>query len=709
MTSSLPKPLQNDFDTVVIDLLSRYSLDNKSVRYFVQSVAQQVRDINRLPRLLKEAKPSRGTAAQNGATTDSGVADNKEKPGFLTRLQGYQSAWNRGSLVGVFLEYLKNKKEDQQAKLATPVQTPSTKTTKEPSEQQPIAQTVKTEKEVIESFTDKITETKADILERVVNNLQKIQEVFSSPGLLGATKNILTAYEKPELAVPVTPIASSTSYTAPTYDTSATNNSTVNTTNTAVTNNESIELTQGEARAQKQDLLKEEQVIILGGINDKGARDLKKIISSIFEEQSELFFGSKAGGLLGGMDSEVTDSDYEGPGLLDSYLQYKGIRSLFGGKGGKSLGGGKKGAKARAKARAQGRGYQGTKLSQKPSAGKPTTPKPKPTAKPGRFIPKPGAGGLLRGIGTLGLGMLADWGGQMAGGEIAKGIYGEEKTTAAYEEYGADIFGLFRASYDATKAIGEAKEARERSEKIEKQTIPLDIKAMMFGYKDLKDFGESVASGKEKRRMYWDEQKQAVVVIQPNKTQEIHKFVYGKGFLGKPDIIGTDGQKISSKPMPTQNPDIKPLPPNSKPIDVEKPGATPLILPSTPLTPNTTKVISPGISQTPAIPLTPDTTKAIPPVPSSITETHITNNNADKKTLADIASNTDKTNQSITTLSNAVFKLAQVFDAKTMTGGSNVIVNSNGQAKEYTSTSQIAANNVDTTRKIRQQFLAALS
>lgn len=700
MISSLPKSLQNDFDTIVIDILSRYSLDNKSVRYFVENVAQQIRGINRLPRVLKEAKSAQ-RKTQDPTGTEDAVSNNKEKPNFLTRLQGYQSAWNRGSLVGVFLEYLKNRREDQQAKLVQQKENTTLGFTKEKSKQEPIARTVKSEKEIVERFSNKITETRTNILERVVNNLQKIQEIFSSPGLLGATKSILSEYEKSKTAKPVPSVTSTTSYTGSSYNAPTNNYSTVNIANTDTDNDGSIELTRGEAQAQKPLLppTKEEPpIVILGGINQTGKDDLESVLKAFFKQR----ITEDTSTSLKTLDQ---NSGYEGPGLLDTYLQYKGIRSLFGGSQDK-----KKTTPNKSKSRSKPSTVQ-PRDSKGRFTKKPTTSTPKSTAKPGRFIPKLGPGGLLRGIGTLGLGMLADWGGQMAGGEIAKDIYGEEKTAAAYEEYGADVFGLFKASYDATKAIGEVKEAREQLEKQEKQTIPLDIKAMMFGYKDLADFSKAVSSGEEKRRMYWDDKNQAVVVISPDKTQEIHKFTYGKGFQGKPEIIGPNGKQISqtssnkqtttSKSMPVQNPEVKPLPPDAKPPDIEKPSIN-LISPPSSILPETTKISEPTTS------LTPEIATPVSPIPPSITETHITNNNQDKKALSDIVSNTSKTNQSLATLGDAVFKLAKVFDSKTMSGNSSIIVNGNGQAQEYTSTSQIAANNVDSTRRVRQEFLAAL-
>jgi hypothetical protein len=184
-----------------------------------------------------------------------------------------------------------------------------------------------------------------------------------------------------------------------------------------------------------------------------------------------------------------------------------------------------------------------------------------------------------------------------------------------------------------------------------------------------------------------------------------------------PTVLNAEGKPITDKPLPSLNPDVKPIPSNAVVPDVEKTNNK-INIPSTPtaitetvkpvtpvssITPETTKPVEP------AKPLTPETTKVIPPTPSSITESNITNNNSiDKKALSDIVNNTDKTNKSLLTLSDAVFALAKVFDSKSMSSNSYVINSGNGQAQEYTSSASIATNNVDTIRGVRQQFLAAV-
>lgn len=70
--------------------------------------------------------------------------------------------------------------------------------------------------------------------------------------------------------------------------------------------------------------------------------------------------------------------------------------------------------------------------------------------------------------------------------------------------------------------------------------------------------------------------------------------------------------------------------------------------------------------------------------------------------LEEIVKNTNTTNQSLEALSNAIFKLAQVFNGKP--GGNNIIVNGQKQPENYPSASQVAASNVDPIRQVRMQF-----
>lgn len=78
-------------------------------------------------------------------------------------------------------------------------------------------------------------------------------------------------------------------------------------------------------------------------------------------------------------------------------------------------------------------------------------------------------------------------------------------------------------------------------------------------------------------------------------------------------------------------------------------------------------------------------------------------NDINNKTLENIASNTGDTNNALTNLTNAVFKLAQTFAKQQNTGGNNVFINGQ-QNSSIPSASQIAATNIDPIRNIRAQF-----
>lgn len=82
------------------------------------------------------------------------------------------------------------------------------------------------------------------------------------------------------------------------------------------------------------------------------------------------------------------------------------------------------------------------------------------------------------------------------------------------------------------------------------------------------------------------------------------------------------------------------------------------------------------------------------------------NNNVDNKTLESIANNTQKTNQNLKNLTDAIFSLAQVFNNKSSSNNNNVFI-SGQQQQSYASAAQIAATNVDPIRNIRRRFLPA--
>lgn len=70
--------------------------------------------------------------------------------------------------------------------------------------------------------------------------------------------------------------------------------------------------------------------------------------------------------------------------------------------------------------------------------------------------------------------------------------------------------------------------------------------------------------------------------------------------------------------------------------------------------------------------------------------------------LQSIASNTSNTNDTIKNLSQAILKLAVVFDKK-QTGANNVVITGQNQP-QYPTAAQIASSNIDPIRQIRMQF-----
>jgi hypothetical protein len=74
--------------------------------------------------------------------------------------------------------------------------------------------------------------------------------------------------------------------------------------------------------------------------------------------------------------------------------------------------------------------------------------------------------------------------------------------------------------------------------------------------------------------------------------------------------------------------------------------------------------------------------------------------------LEKIASNTGIANDSLTKLYQAIFKLADVFDAKTIASTqNNIVMPGNSQPIQYPSASQVAVGNRDPIRQVRRQFM----
>lgn len=82
------------------------------------------------------------------------------------------------------------------------------------------------------------------------------------------------------------------------------------------------------------------------------------------------------------------------------------------------------------------------------------------------------------------------------------------------------------------------------------------------------------------------------------------------------------------------------------------------------------------------------------------------NFNISNDTLKKIVDNTGTTNTTLKQLTDAIFKLASIFDKKmsSTTSNTTLINGSGGQAKEQTPASHVAASNVDPIRRVRAKF-----
>lgn len=700
MISSLPKPLQNDFDTIVIDILSRYSLENKAVKRFVESVAQQVRDLTRTPRFLKQVKASNGKEQKDNEIKNDEQVTGKST--ISTRLEKYQNAYNKGSLLGVFLEFLKSRQTQNVAKTVPSEQTFKNYTAKE-KDSTPIAQTVKSERNVNNNFQQN-DNSKTNILEKIVNNLNKVEEIFSGKGALGISKNIINYFRDIKASKVTPPPVTTTSYTTPTenisnittpvYGASTTNYSTVNANNTTVKSNDSIGVTSGEAQSQVEDLLKDEQVVVLGGINEDGADDLTKIIKAIFEDlvpeergvpveqkdKSPLVTDKDANLFDAAADLGLAAMGLTGAtGLLGKIFGKKGIiRKPLRDKKAAQL----KAERAAARAAKTGAPISTTQTKTQvkpPTVGTPKAPTTSTTTQGSAKVAQ--AAGTKTATKSLGR-------------SIAKRV---------------PVLGTLLTAAFLASELQETAELEEAGEISEDEAKKQKAGAWGGAGGGLAGAAGGAAAGAA-----------LGTLILPGVGTVIGGILGGvAGGVGGEMLGRAGGESLASEPESSeqlaqtikdetlkeetktkQTTDKKDKKPElSKDIAKQKVGE---------ITNETTKVLSPEIAKVAetATPLSPTTTKASSPVPGSVNETHITNNTPDKKLLTDIANNTEKTNKSISSLGDAVFQLARIFDSKQASGNS-ILINNNGQVQEYTSTAQMAANNVDSIRGVRQQFLAA--
>ncbi len=800
MISSVAKPLQNDYDTIIIDLLTRYGLDNRNVQHFVQTVAQQTRALRRIPKLLNPAKQNsnnKASVTESETQEDVTTKDEKRKPGFFSRLENVQNTYNKRGLLGVFFDYLKNKQPD------TPAKEVSTDVFKNKQKDKTAPNLTR---------ETKVKEEKNNLIERSLEKLEKYQEIFGKRGAIGVVQNIFKDF-KSTRNNPLTQNA-----TKITNNEQNINNNTVNRATTigpksllpkAKGTEQELPLTDTEGQqSQKQNIFRK-FTVVLGGIDEQGKKDFKGIFETVLQD-----FTTKQQKQTSRLQQPPPNEGYESAGgeggLFDLITDIAMLRAM-----GSRVGAPKPGGSKWYKPWTWGRGKPGkpgipgkpgrmprlpgkfgglsrllglfglgaaaagtaaqalpatptplpttTTPPVTPSAPKPVTP---PTPPPAASAPKPPSvpsakppaapapikPGLPAPAASAGKGILSKAGGLLgklalpvqtvleAGGNVTESYdeLSKRKDLSGFEKYGigsaalagaapdvlsyldpttyfggwGGFFGDEGLSGEALNAIGAKEEGLTMGQSLRKRGTEFveqmhDIHAQ-YGDWGLGAFDNSInekLAGKTKA------QKQGYVLRDINKalTEDQWKM-YGRGELPEKEfqqIINNYYTKQGKNDLikPEGKPPVK-VPKQATP---EKKESTPLPKTSLPKAPDTiAAAIKPQDQISLPTTLTPKTTEILPSTPPSLTENNVTNNNADKQILSDIAGNTEKTNQNLNNLSQAVFALAKVFDSKSSSGGNSIIVNSGQGVKQYTSASQMSNSNNDTIRSIRRQFLAAI-
>jgi hypothetical protein len=799
--SSVAKPLQNDYDTIIIDLLTRYGLDNKNVQRFVQTVAQQTKVLRRIPKLLNPAKQSSSSKAPVPETdTQEGVStkDEKRKPGFFARLENVQNTYNKRGLLGVFFDYLKNRQTD------TPAKEVSTNSLKNKQKDKPTSNLIR---------ETKVKEEKTNLIERSLEKLEKYQEIFGKRGAIGVVQNIYKDL-KSSRNNPLTQNATKITNNAQNI-----NNNTVNRATTIGPKSllpkvkgteQELPLTDTEGQqSQKQNIFRK-FTVVLGGIDEQGKKDFKGIFEMVLQD-----FTTKQQKQISRSQQPLPNEGYESAGgeggLLDLITDIAMLRMMGGARGGAPKPGGRKwnkpstwfkrgGAPAPGGAKpgrlpgrfgglsrllglfGLGAAAAGTAAQVLPATPpplptattppvapsapatsvvpKPITPVPTPTTLPPKappipttLPPKPGllskaAGGALAGAGGLlkrlplistaieggtniydsfkelapredltATQKISTGGGALAGGavDVLSGLF-DPTTWGIDKMLGVDLFGegLSReflnlvGAKDKGSTMGETLRTRtgdmfttlngvlENNLELSKKTNNNE-----FDLVDLLQYipkavqltpGLGPAALTAAAFTHTPEQKNPLGDITTKTATDLAIAAAG----GKPEI---------QKSKPESKPPVK-IPKQTTP---EKKEFTPLPKPGLSKPPDTiAAAVKPQNQVVPPSTITPKTTEILPSTPPSLTENHVTNNNADKQILSDIAGNTEKTNQNLGTLSQAIYALAKTFDTKGNNGSNNILINSGQGVKQYTSTSQMANSNNDTIRSIRRQFLTAI-
>jgi hypothetical protein len=311
--------------------------------------------------------------------------------------------------------------------------------------------------------------------------------------------------------------------------------------------------------------------------------------------------------------------------------------------------------------------------------------------------------------------------GDFIGGKIGQflgeQIWGEEGKEA-YEKYGTGITGLLSASYDYYKQNEENKETEARGERLKQEGLERSKQSLE---------GTKVAQNVEAHQKATEKMTTELQKAQEHKVkmEEQLKAVEEKGFFER-EWGELDNAKANVETADYQIQVIQNRIAGLQKVDPakSKQGGDNSTKPDVDV-----QLKDGGIVTQPVKALVgeagPEAVIPLKDGSTAITKTGVTNGDASSSVLPlnkffnsdstginndilnKIATNTDNTNSGLKMLSEAIFRLATVFDKKVSSLGSQppVVINGGGgQTKEPTPASLVAANNSDPIRKIRMQF-----
>lgn len=304
--------------------------------------------------------------------------------------------------------------------------------------------------------------------------------------------------------------------------------------------------------------------------------------------------------------------------------------------------------------------------------------------------------------------------GNFIGGKIGRfigeSIWGED-ATEAYEKYGEGIPGLVNAGIDVYKQHQENKETEERGQRIEQEGIERSKQSLE---------GTKVAQDAELRQKAIDKISVELKDAQEQKVkmEEQLKAVEEKGFFerewGEMDTAKENIETADYRIQVAQNrlAELQRLDKGESSGDKTDAGGTDVQLKDGGIVTQPVKALVGEAGPEAVIPLKDAGQSSVSAAQNGVLPLRDMFNSANSGTINNdilnkIASNTDNTSSGLKTLSEAILRLATVFDKKmtNLAGKSSVIINgAGGQSKEPTPASMVAANNDDPIRKVRMQF-----